>query len=121
MSHHGLITEQSRKAKVAKNVYEHLRQKVKTDEWIPTFQWESVVAIEGIPVPANEKARIFNIRIQDEHLSPYFKTDMNLFQMHMLDDNVEVSVFKAPQGWLFVYEGVAIGPKPFGQLGFDTR
>jgi hypothetical protein len=121
VSHHGLITELSRKAKAAKNVYEYLRQKVKSDEWIEGLEWESIQAVEGIVVPAQERPRILSIRIQDEHLSPYFKTDMNLFQMHMLDDTIDVTVYKAVQGWLFVYEGVALGPKPFGQLGFDTR
>jgi hypothetical protein len=121
MLQHGLITEQCRKAKAARNVYEHLRQKVKSDEWIPSFQWNEITALEGIKVPMQDKGRILNMRFQDEHMSPYFLTDMNLFQMHMFDDVVEVTVFKAPQGWLFVFDGLAAGPKPFGQLGFDTR
>jgi hypothetical protein len=119
--HHGLILSASRKAKAARNLYEYLRQTVRREEWIPFVEWQSVHAVDGIRVPPHERYRVLNIRIHDEHLSPYFKTDMNLFHLLMIDDSVDVTVFRAEKGWLFVFDGVPSGPKPFGQQGYDTR
>jgi hypothetical protein len=121
LPHHGFILSLSRKAKAARNLYEYLRQKVKPEEWIPSIQWESVHAYDGIRVPPADRHRVLNIRIHDEHLSPYFKTDMNLFHLLMIDDSVDITVFRADKGWLFVFDGIPQGPKPFGQLGYDTR
>ena len=121
MLHHGLITEQSRKAKAARNLYESLRHKVHTAQWLPELQWESLVAAEGIPVPTRERHKVLNLRFHDEHLSPYFKTDMNLFHMMMMDDSVDMSIYRAQAGWLFVFDGIPEGPKPFGQQGYDPR
>lgn len=78
-------------------------------------------AVEGIIVPPSEIRRFLNLKPVDEHLSPYIKTDLNLFQMHMLDDQVQIKVFKAPHGWLIEYDGVPSGPQPFGNAGYDTR
>lgn len=121
MSHYGLITEQSRKAKAARNVYEHLRQKVQPSEWTKEITVDDIHGVDGIPVGASDKYRILNMRLHDEHLSPYFRTDMNLFHMLMMDDTSDMWVFRAEAGWLFVFEGIPNGPKPFGQNGFDTR
>lgn len=121
MIHYGLITDQSRKAKAAKNLYESLRQKVDPSNWQPTAQWETYTGVDGIPVPQRERHKVLNLRLHDEHLSPYFKTDMNLFYMMMMDDSAEMVVFRAPPGWLFVFDGLPEGPKPFGQQGYDPR
>ncbi|WDL99663.1 hypothetical protein JC200_23045 [Alicyclobacillus sp. ALC3] len=121
MLHHGLITEQSRKAKAARNLYESLRHKVHKTDWLPELQWDHVAAVEGVPVPIRERHKVLNLRLHDEHLSPYFKTDMNLFHMMMMDDDVEMTIYRAAPGWLFVFDGIPEGPKPFGQQGFDPR
>lgn len=116
-----LVSEQSRKAKAVRQTYEHLRNRVEKQIWSTEIQLEAVQGHEGVPVPRNEKHRILNLKVQDEHLSPYIQTDLNLFQMHMLDDGVNMTVYRAPHGWLVVYEGVIDGPQPFGNLGYDTR
>ncbi|MCL6598010.1 MAG: hypothetical protein K6T81_04650 [Alicyclobacillus macrosporangiidus] len=121
MLHYGLVLEQSRKAKSVRHLYEHLQHKVHRREWIPSIQIDSLFGENGIRVPPQERYRVLNLRLLDEHLSPYFKTNLNLFQMHMMDDKVEVTVYRAPKGWLFVFEDVPSGPKPFGQNGYDTR
>jgi len=118
---YGLVTEHSRKARAARNLYENLRGRIKPHEWLPAFEWDSIHAEDGIKVPVQDMHRILNIRFQDEHLSPYLKTDMNLFQMLMLDETVQVFVYKADHGWLFVFDGLLDAPKPFGQSGFDMR
>lgn len=121
MLHHGLITEQSRKAKAARNLYDSLRHKVASETWLPAVEWETFTAVEGIPVPYRERHKVLNLRFHDEHLSPYFKTDMNLFHMMMMDDSVEMVVYRASPGWLFVFDGIPEGPQPFGQQGYDPR
>lgn len=118
--HHGLVTEQSRKAKAAKSVYEYLRQRTR-DSSVADLEWESIQGFEGIHVSQADKHRVLNLRLQEEHLSPYFKTDMNLFHMLMLDDSTEMRLFRTDKGTLFVFEGIPDGPKPFGQNGFDMR
>lgn len=118
--HHGLVTENSRKARAAKSLYDTLRSRAK-GSLIPSFEWETIQGIEGVPVQQGDKYRVLNLRLQDEHLSPYFKTDMNLFHMLMMDDSANVTIFRSDQGWLFVFEGIPDGPKPFGQNGFDMR
>lgn len=121
MPHYGFVSDQSRKAKAARNLYDYLKQKLKPEQWENPPDWEIVQGFEGIRVPQQEKHRVLNIRLHDEHMSPYFKTDMNLFHMLMLDDTAEVVVYRADHGWLFAFEGIPESPKPFGQLGFDTR
>jgi hypothetical protein len=117
---HGLILEQSRKAKAARNLYEYLRQRAK-GVFEPGFVWENYEVRDGVRVAQQDKYRILNIRLHEEHLSPYFKTDMNLFHMLMLDETADVTVYRADRGWLFVFEGIPAAPKPFGQSGFDMR
>lgn len=121
LSHYGLVLEQSRKSKAARNVYEYLKNKVKPSDWIEKIQVAENEGVDGIPVSAADKFRVLNMRLHDEHLSPYFRTDMNLFHMLMMDETTEMTVFKSTLGWLFVFEGIPIGPKPFGQNGFDMR
>ncbi|MCL6592406.1 MAG: hypothetical protein K6T31_00385 [Alicyclobacillus sp.] len=125
MLHYGFITEQSRKAKSARNLYERLRRKVDQQEWIPSIQIENLHGSDGIRVPPQDRPRVWKLRFLDEHLSPYFKTNLNLFQMHMLDDSVDVTVYRAARGWLFIFEHVIDGPTPFAQhgqhRGYDMR
>lgn len=121
LTNYGLITDQSRKSKTVRNIYDYLRQKVNQMTWIPTVTWDVYTAIEGVPVPEQDKFRVLNVRIHEEHMSPYFKTDMNLFHMLMLDESAEMTLFRAENGWLFLFEGIPSTPKPFGQLGYDMR
>jgi hypothetical protein len=118
---HTFISDHSRKAKLARQLYDHLRQKVPRDQWIPKTVWENFHGESGIPVPDSDKSRVLNLRLVDEHLSPYVKTDLNLFQLHMMDESVHIVIYRAQNGWLLTFDGVAEGPKPFGQNGFDTR
>jgi hypothetical protein len=118
---HAYISDQSRKSKSARSFYETMKQKVNSNEWLPPFQWESLEATDGIKVPVGDRSRVLNLRFHDELYSPYFRTDMNLFHMLMMDHSAEVVVYKADKGWLFTFEGVPLGPQPFGQSGFDTR
>jgi hypothetical protein len=118
---HTFISDHSRKAKLARLLYDDLRQKVPKDQWISKVTWESVHGEMGIPVPDTEKNKVLSLRLVDEHLSPYVKTDLNLFQLHMMDESVKMVVYRAQNGWLLTFDGVADGPKPFGQHGFDTR
>ncbi|MCF8563699.1 hypothetical protein LLE49_02955 [Alicyclobacillus tolerans] len=115
----GFVSEQSRKAKASRNLYEYLRQRVRTHE--PPIQWEAISGYDGLKVPLQDKYRVLNVRLHDEHLSPYFKTDMNLFHMLMMDETSDMTVYKADRGWLYVFEGIPEGPKPFGQSGYDMR
>ena len=117
---YGLITEQSRKSKAAKSVFEAIRNKSKalpmTDEKTLDFPVKS-----GYQVPAEDRLRILKLRLQDEHMSPYFKTNMNLFHLLMMDEKTEVYVYQAEHGILFVFEGLPNNPQPFGASGHDMR
>jgi len=121
VANYGLITEQSRKSKAVRNIYELLRQKISKEQWIADTTWDVYTATEGVPVPSADKYRVLNIRLHEEHMSPYFKTDMNLFHMLMMDETADMILFRVEHGWLFVFEGIPSAPKPFGQLGYDMR
>lgn len=124
MTGHGLVLEQSRKYKAARSVYEHIRSKTRQSK-VPLesteHEWEDVTAGQGVYVPREERAQVLNLRLHDEHLSPYFRTDMNLFHMLMVDESTEMYIYRADNGWLFVFSNIPDGPQPFGSDGFDTR
>jgi hypothetical protein len=118
--YYALITEASRKAKAAKQVYEYLRN-TNRKNLLPEQKIEEFVIREGVRVQQQDKHRILNLRLHDEHLSPYVKTDMNLFIMIMMDDKVDIQVYKAENGWMFLFDQVQNLPKPFGTQGYDMR
>lgn len=121
-SYFALVLEQSRKAKAARGVYESLRVKVHDkDGLIAQVQMENAEGTEGVRVQPADKYRVLNVRLHDEYMSPYFVTDMNLFQLLMIDENSEMSVYRSERGWLFVFDELTQGPLPFGQNGFDMR
>ncbi|WAH39081.1 hypothetical protein [Alicyclobacillus dauci] len=122
MSHFALVLEQSRKAKAARHVYDYLRGKVRDkSQLLSEIIIDDTRGTDGIHVEPGDKYRILNVRIHDEHMSPYFRTNLNLFQLLMIDEHSDMSVYRSENGWLFVFEGLAPGPLPFGQNGFDTR
>lgn len=118
--YYALILENSRKAKAARQIYEYLRNSNKR-ELLPEQKVEEYIAREGVRVQQQDKNRVLNLRLQDEHLSPYFKTDMNLFILLMMDDKVDICAYKAENGWMFLFENVQNLPKPFGTQGYDMR
>lgn len=118
--HYGVITEQSRKAKSARAVYEAVRSRVR-GPIVPLGQVAGFTVTSGFRVPESERARILSLGLHDEHMSPYFKTDMNLFQLLMLDESIDMSMYKTQEGVLFVFEGLPTSPQPFGAQGHDPR
>lgn len=118
--YHALILEQSRKAKATRQVYEHLRNHQKRD-LLPEQRIESYTIREGVRVPQQEKHRVLNLRLHDEYLSPYLKTDMNLFILLMMDDKVDMQMYRAENGWMLLFDKVQNLPKPFGTQGYDMR
>ncbi|BCJ85767.1 hypothetical protein [Effusibacillus dendaii] len=117
---YALILENSRKAKSARQVYEYLRNNNKHD-LLPPLHIEPYNIRDGVKVAQQDKHRVLNLRLHDEHLSPYFKTDMNLFILLMLNDQVDMQVYREDHGWMFVFENLQSLPKPFGSQGFDMR
>lgn len=117
---YGLLTDQSRKVKAARSFFESLKNRGRaaptTEEKVLDF-----VVTEGFHVPREDKQRLLKLRLHDEHMSPYFKTDMNLFHLLMIDENAEASVYLTEQGVLFVFEGLPNNPQPFGSSGHDLR
>lgn len=122
MSYYALVTEQSRKSKAIRQIYDYLRSK-KRDKasLVKQIEFGDILGLDGIWVEPADRYRILNVRLHDEHLSPYFQTNMNLFQLLMMDDNSVMSLFRSEKGWLFVFEDIPPAPQPFGQNGFDTR
>jgi hypothetical protein len=114
------ILEQSRKAKAARHVYDHLKSHTKAP-LLPPMTIAEFAIYDGVIVPQPDKHRILNLRLHDEHLSPYLKSDMSLFHLLMMDDKVEMKVYRADNGWMFLFQGIQAQPKPFGQSGFDLR
>lgn len=122
MSYFALVMEQSRKARAVRHVYEYLRSKIKNSRLLEQeIELSDVLGRDGIIIDASDMYRVLNVRLHDEHLSPYFQTNMNLFQMLMIDENSEVRLYRAEKGWLFVFEDLPPAPSPFGQSGFDMR
>lgn len=121
MSNYGYVSEQSRKSKTTRALYEFLKANVSRNLWKSRSDRQDIEGHNGIPVPLHERHRVLALRLHDEHLSPYFKTDMNLFHLLMMDESIDVVVFESGSGWLLEFEGLPTGPKPFGQQGHDTR
>ncbi|MDI3256201.1 MAG: hypothetical protein QJR01_00485 [Kyrpidia sp.] len=114
-----MITQASRKARAAKELYETLKSRAA--EFLPPVREGEIQGFDGVEVPGSERSRVLAIRFHDEYLSPYMKSDMNLFHLLMLDEQVKIRVYRAERGWLFVFDGVQAAPKPFGTMGFDPR
>ncbi len=126
--HYGLFTEQSRKSKAARALFELLRTKGRAEP-ITADKMADKLADKrnewtvrtGFQVPGPERFRVLNLRFHDEHLSPYFKTDMNLFHLLMIDERTEIAVFKTDDGILFTFDGLPDSPQRFSLHGHDTR
>ncbi len=118
--HYGLVTDQSRKAKQAKTFYEYVRTKTRSEP-LSDAQVGDIKIHGGFRLLHGDRHRVVNLRLMDEHLSPYFRTDMNLFHLLMIDDSIDMSIFKTPEGILFVFEGLPNSPRPFGVHGYDPR
>ncbi len=118
--HYALVTEHSRKARAARSIYEFMRSKSGAETIIcdMLLDW---AAMSGYRVPTSERSRVISLRFHDEHLSPYFKTDMNLFHLLMIDEEADISIFKTELGILFTFEGVPDNPLRAGQSGHDMR
>ncbi len=120
MVRYGLITDQSRKAKAAKSVYDYIRLRSRGeplhDEIVLTWPVSN-----GVRLVAHDRFRVIDLRLHDEHLSPYFKTDMNLFHLLMIDDKVDMCIYKTADGILFVFDGLPESPHAFGMHGHDMR
>lgn len=122
MSYFALVMEQSRKARAVRHVYEYLRNKMKNTRLLmEVIEISDMQGRDGIVIDAQDRYRVLNVRLHDEHLSPYFQTNMNLFQMLMIDEHSEMKLYRAEKGWLFVFEDLPPAPSPFGQSGFDMR
>lgn len=121
MTMYSFVSEQSRKSHSVKNMYEYLKGRVNRGLWDKNTSWDSISGTDGIPVPEKDRHKIINLRLHDEHLSPYFKTSMNLFHMLMVDETAEIYLYKSNNGWLFTFDGVPQEPQPFGQSGYDMR
>ncbi|MCI0184317.1 MAG: hypothetical protein OWR52_12285 [Acidibacillus sp.] len=118
--HYALVTEHSRKSRAAKNVFDFMRTKSEIQQTTIDAIDEGP-ALSGFHVPVVDRARVVSLRFHDEHLSPYFKTNMNLFHLLMIDEETDVSVFKTEDGVLFVFEGIPENPLRAGQSGHDMR
>jgi len=116
------ISPLSRKAKSTRAAYDYLRLHTQTVAALSNdLQNIPFECLEGYSVPVGERYRILNLRIQDEHYSPYVKSDMSLFHLLMMDDNVDMVMFRAENGWLITFEGIQALPQPFGNQGHDLR
>ncbi|WP_018133400.1 hypothetical protein [Effusibacillus pohliae] len=118
--YYALILESSRKAKAARLLYEHLKNNNRR-QLLPEQRIDSFTIRDGVRVPQHEKHRVLSLRLHDEHLSPYLKTNMNLFILIMIDERVDMQVFRADNGWMFLFDNVQNLPKPFGAQGYDMR
>lgn len=114
------ILDQSRKVKAARSVYEYLKSHTKAP-LLPSLTVNDYQITDGIAVTPQDKHRVLNLRLHDEHLSPYFKSDMSLFHLLMMDDKCEMKMYRAENGYFLVFEGIQATPKPFGQSGYDLR
>jgi hypothetical protein len=117
---YAFVSEASRKAKAVRQLYESLKNNSR-GERLPGMMIGGYEAREGVRVSQGDKQRVLNLKLHDEHLSPYFKSDMNLFHLLMLDETSDIWIYRCDNGWIFVFEGVQAAPRPFGPQGYDLR
>jgi len=120
MIYYAYILEQSRKAKATRSAYEYVKANTK-QPLLPPITLHDFPLVDGVQVMQQDKHRILNLRLHDEHLSPYMKSDMSLFHLLMMDEKSEMRIYRGENGWMMLFEGVQATPKPFGQSGFDLR
>lgn len=118
--YYAYILENSRKARAARHVYEHVN-KYRKEAYLPAQVIFGYPVHHGLRVSPMDKNRVLNLRFHDEHLSPYFKTNMSLFHLLMLDEKADMWAYRGEQGWMFLFEGIQEAPKPFGKNGYDMR
>ncbi|SIS62070.1 hypothetical protein [Alicyclobacillus vulcanalis] len=118
--HYVLVTDRSRKARALRQLYEALAA-TRADTRPLEVHIGDIRGQGGIEIGERDRHRVLGLRLQDEHLSPYCQTNMNLFQLLMLDERTEMSLYRAQRAWLLVFRGVANGPRPFGTEGYDLR
>jgi hypothetical protein len=118
--YYAYILETSRKAKAARHVYDFL-YKHRKEELLPSQVVAGFPIRDGIRVTQTDKNRILNLRFHDEHMSPYFKTNMSLFHLLMIDETADIWAYRGENGWMFLFEGIQEAPKPFGAHGYDMR
>ena len=118
--YYAYILEQSRKAKATRSAYEYVKANTK-QPLLPPITLHDFPLSEGVQIVQSDKHRILNLRLHDEHLSPYMKSDMSLFHLLMMDEKVEMKIYRAESGWMMIFDGIQATPKPFGQSGFDLR
>ncbi|TDY43461.1 hypothetical protein C7445_111109 [Alicyclobacillus sacchari] len=121
IAHYALVFDNSRKAKSIRQLYDALKARARQEDRLDVAVYGEATGRDGVRVKEPDRYRVLNLRLQDEHMSPFFRTTMNLFQMLMLDESIDMAIFRAERGWLFEFHGVASGPVPFGQNGFDLR
>ena len=118
--HYVLVTDRSRKARSLRQLYETLVADRAGDARLEVSIGD-IRGQGGIELRERDRHRVLSLRLQDEHMSPYCHTNMNLFQLLMLDERTEMSIYRAQRAWLLVFRGVASGPRPFGTQGHDLR
>ena len=118
---YGLVTDQSRKSRAARAAFDAIRSKGRAVAAPETDKVLDFSVKSGFRVPVEERSRILKLRLHDEHMSPYFKTNMNLFHLLMMDEKTEIYIYQAEIGILFVFEGLPNNPQPFGVSGHDMR
>ncbi|MBF8378654.1 hypothetical protein IW967_12390 [Alicyclobacillus mali] len=118
--HYVLVLDRSRKARSLRQLYEAVvadrAEDARLEVSIGDIRGQS-----GIELRERDRHRVLSLRLQDEHMSPYCQTNMNLFQLLMLDERTEMSIYRAQRAWLLVFRGVTSGPRPFGTQGYDPR
>ncbi|KYP80461.1 hypothetical protein [Ferroacidibacillus organovorans] len=117
---YGLILDPSRKAKPAKQLFEWVK-KLNPESQLKDVVVMDFPVIAGFEIPLLERNRVLSLALQDEHMSPYFKTDMNLFQLLMMDESIAMNIYRTTDGTLFLFEGLPDVPQPFGAHGHDLR
>jgi hypothetical protein len=118
--YYAYVLESSRKAKATRSVYEHIKSHTKSP-LLPPVTIADFPLTDGVVVPPQDKHRVLNLRLHDEHLSPYMKSNASLFHLLMIDEKTETKIYRGENGWMLIFEGIEAQPKPFGQNGFDLR
>ncbi|MFX4302552.1 hypothetical protein ACOJUR_09915 [Alicyclobacillus tolerans] len=121
LTFYAFLSDQSRKSKMARYLFDDLWYNSTPQQRLSVSSVEGYNVFQGISLSVDDRQKVLNLHLKDEYLSPYLKTNMNLFHLLMMDEQADIKFFKLENGWLFEFDGIPAGPKPFGQQKYDTR
>ncbi|GMA55779.1 hypothetical protein GCM10025858_02820 [Alicyclobacillus sacchari] len=72
IAHYALVFDNSRKAKSIRQLYDALKARARQEDRLDVAVYGEATGRDGVRVKEPDRYRVLNLRLQDEHMSPFF-------------------------------------------------